>query len=301
MSDFPKELSELRKEVVESRNQSIKTDNQIKNLALDIKGFEQRFDLLDKKARYSSFGVYLIIAATVAIAGYLISSVSIQASKEASAKAVDEAARLKQELTVQETKLQNERKQLADEKAARESVGSSALAFVEARNADDDDAAEAAVLKINLDELTSLEVAMLKTDLETFRDDRANEHYRVARDMLARTRRPDAVKSFESALSMSGDFRYSDSARYLLGTTLRELGEYDRAIAVFREIEELERDTNVLAEVRYWLAYSLVRAGQKDQGTALFNQIVDGGGRHASSARRELSALEPADEDASAN
>ena len=109
--------------------------------------------------------------------------------------------------------------------------------------------------------------------------------------MLARTRRPDAVKSFESALSMSGDFRYSDSARYLLGTTLRELGEYDRAIAVFREIEELERDTNVLAEVRYWLAYSLVRAGQKDQGAALFNQIVDGGGRHASSARRELSAL----------
>ena len=63
-----------------------------------------------------------------------------------------------------------------------------------------------------------------------------------------RTRRPDAVKSFESALSMSGDFRYSDSARYLLGTTLRELGKYDRAIAVFREIEELERDTNVLAE-----------------------------------------------------
>ena len=134
----------------------------------------------------------------------------------------------------------SERKQLADEKAARESVGSSALAFVEALNADDDDAAEAAVLKINLDELTPLEVAMLKTDLESFRDDRANEHYRVGRDMLARTRRPDAVKSFESALSMSGDFRYSDSARYLLGTTLRELGEYDRAIAVFREIEELE-------------------------------------------------------------
>ena len=79
------------------------------------------------------------------------------------------------------------------------------------------------------------------------------------------------------------------------------LGKYDRAIAVFREIEELERDTNVLAEVRYWLAYSLVRAGQKDQGTALFNQIVDGGGRHASSARRELSALEPATQDASAN
>ena len=157
------------------------------------------------------------------------------------------------------------------------------------------------MLKINLDELTSLEVAMLKTDLESFRDDRANEHYRVGRDMLARTRRPDAVKSFESALSMSGDFRYSDSARYLLGTTLRELGEYDRAIAVFREIEELERDTNVLAEVRYWLAYSLVRAGQKDKGTALFNQIVDGGGRHASSARRELSALEPAAQDASAN
>ena len=49
MSDFPKELSELRKEVVESRNQSIKTDNQIKISHL-ISRVEQRFDLLDKKA-----------------------------------------------------------------------------------------------------------------------------------------------------------------------------------------------------------------------------------------------------------
>ena len=123
MSDFPKELSELRKEVVESRNQSIKTDNQIKNLALDIKGFEQRFDLLDKKARYSSFGVYLIIAATVAIAGYLISSVSIQASKEASAKAVDEATRLKQELASPREKLKVRARDSLRKEAARETLG----------------------------------------------------------------------------------------------------------------------------------------------------------------------------------
>ena len=295
MSEFPKELSELRKEVVESRNQSIKTDNQIKNLALDIKGFEQRFDQLEKKARYSSFGVYVIIAATVAIAGYLISSVSIQASKEASAQAVEEATRLKQELASQETRLKSERETLEGEIAARETVGTQALAFVKAIEADNVEAAEKASLLIKLEELSSLEVAVLKAELEEFRDDRANEHYRVARDMLARTRRPDAVKSFESALTMSKTFRYSDSARYLLGITLRELGEYDRAIAVFREIEEYEKDANVLAEVRYWLAYSLVRSGQKTQGAALFKQIVDGGGRHASSARRELSALEPAE------
>lgn len=301
MSDFPKELSELRKEVVESRNQSIKTDNQIKNLALDIKGFEQRFDQLEKKARYSSFGVYVIIAATVAIAGYLISSVSIQASKEASAKAVEEAGRLKQELVTQETRLKTERQALEQDIAGREAVGAQALAFVKALEADNVDAAEKASLSIKLEELSSLEVAILKTDLEAFRDDRANEHYRVGRDMLARTRRPDAVKSFESALTMSKNFRYSDSARYLLGITLREIGEYDRAIAVFREIEEYEKDSNVLAEVRYWLAYSLVRSGQKTQGAALFTQIVDGGGRHASSARRELSALEPSENGASAN
>ena len=125
---------------------------------------------------------------------------SVSSSLKGHRQTVDEAARLKQG-SLQETKLQSERKQLADQ-AARESVGSSALAFVEALNADDDDSAEAAVLKINLDELTSLEVAMLKTDLETFRDDRANEHYRVGRDMLARTRRPDAVKSFERALNV---------------------------------------------------------------------------------------------------
>ena len=84
---------------------------------------------------------------------------------------------------------------------------------------------------------------------------------------------------------MSGDFRYSDSARYLLGTTFSELGEYDRAIAVFREIEELERDTNA-CRGSILAGYSCSRR-TKDQGTALFNRGV-GGGRHASSARREL-------------
>ena len=301
MSEFPKELSELRKEVVEARNQSIKTDNQIKNLALDIKGFEQRFDLLDKKAKYSSVGVYLIIAATVAVAGYLISSVSIQTAKEASAKALEDATRLQQELSTKETLLKTDRAALKKSIDDRDAIARDAVAFVEALEKRDVEAAEATVLNVDFKQLSTLEVALLEGQVTEFRDDRANEHYRVARDLLARSRKTDAIKSFERALTMSKTFRSADSARYLLGTTLREKGEYDRAIAVFREIEQYEENADVLEEVKFWLAYSLVRAAQREEGIAMLTTISEAGGRYSTSARRELGQLEGTEGSATSN
>ena len=72
-----REFNELKREVVEARNQSIKTDNQIKNLSLDMKGFETRFDNLEKRARFATIGAYAIVAVTISIAAYFISSISI--------------------------------------------------------------------------------------------------------------------------------------------------------------------------------------------------------------------------------
>jgi hypothetical protein len=66
VSDAGREFAELKREVIESRNQSIKTDNQIKNLSLDVKGFEKRFEILEKRSRFATLGTYGIVAVTVA-------------------------------------------------------------------------------------------------------------------------------------------------------------------------------------------------------------------------------------------
>ena len=71
MSEAAANYTELKKEVIETRNQAIKTDNQIKNLVLDVKGFEKRFELWEKRSRFSALGVHILVALAVWAAAHV--------------------------------------------------------------------------------------------------------------------------------------------------------------------------------------------------------------------------------------
>ena len=96
MSEVDSELVEVKREVVEARNQAIKTDNQIKNLSLDIRGFEKRFDTLEKRTRMASVAVYVIVALTVALASYFAYSVQLGRLHGQIAAAQEQADAVKQ-------------------------------------------------------------------------------------------------------------------------------------------------------------------------------------------------------------
>ena len=92
MSEGNSDYGELRREVIEARNQSIKTDNQIKNLSLDVKGFENRFDILERRLRFSQVGVHFVVALTIAVAAYFITAArtrSLEAELEQSTQEAD--------------------------------------------------------------------------------------------------------------------------------------------------------------------------------------------------------------------
>src|SRR5689334_6661597 len=74
MADADRELTELKREVVEARNQTIKTHNQLTNLSLDVKGFEKRFEMLERRTRLASVAAHLVVAVVVAGAAFLITT-----------------------------------------------------------------------------------------------------------------------------------------------------------------------------------------------------------------------------------
>ena len=78
MTEHARELGELKHEVVAARNQAIKSDNQIKNLILDVRGFERRFDGIERRVRLGHVGVNLIIAACIALSAYTIYAMRVQ-------------------------------------------------------------------------------------------------------------------------------------------------------------------------------------------------------------------------------
>src|SRR5215472_6436715 len=69
-----RELSEIRREVIESRNLVIKTDNLLKNLHAELKLVGKRQEDFQKRQWMSSAAAYLVFAVLAVVGSALISS-----------------------------------------------------------------------------------------------------------------------------------------------------------------------------------------------------------------------------------
>src|SRR5690606_25469398 len=83
-----------------------------------------------------------------------------------------------------------------------------------------------------------------------------------------------------------------NTARYLLATQLWSLKRFEEAVPVFREALKLESDRAVLEELRYLLATSLANLGKREDARAALPEVVQRGGKYGSHARAQLAELE---------
>ncbi len=286
-----REFNELKREVVEARNQSIKTDNQIKNLSLDMKGFETRFDNLEKRARFATLGAYAIVAITISVAAYFVSSISIEGIRDNAFQAAQDAERLKQELAARSTELDARLKRVADEAKVKSQAQSMAMELLSHLKANRKSEAARLLPELDMDLLSPLEQSTVGPVLTAFQTEAGEEAYRNGRNYLSASRKTDAIKSFRDSLRISPEGRYANSGRYLLGITLRETRKYSEAVQVFETIQKKETDRNVIEEVLYWHGYSLLKIGDADGGRKILESVVASGSRHASAAQTQLAAL----------
>jgi len=294
MSDSAlREFNELKREVVEARNQSIKTDNQIKNLSLDMKGFETRFDNLEKRARFATIGAYAIVAVTISVAAYFVSSISIEGIREDAYQAAQDAERLKQELAARSTELDARLKRVADESNMKSQAQSMALELLGHLKANRKSEAARLLPELDMGLLSPLEKQTVGPILIAFQAEAGEDAYRNGRNYLSASRKTDAIKAFRESLRISPEGRYSNSGRYLLGITLRESRKYSDAIQVFEKIRQKETDRNVIEEVLYWHGYSLLQIGDADGGRKLLETVVASGSRHAGAAKTQLASITP--------
>jgi TolA-binding protein len=293
MSEEKCDYAELRREVLESRNQSIKTDNQIKNLSLDVKGFENRFDILERRLRFSQVGIHLIVAVTIAAGAYFVSAARTRSLKDELAQATQAAHKIQQSVATKSAELDGRLQQIEDEKRNRQSTQQAVIKLLGHLDKNNVDAAIALLDKVQLDHLSPLENRLSHERVNAFRSKVADEAYRHGRDLLARGRRTDCIKAFARSVKVQPKGRHAASARYLLGTSLREGKRYKEAVKVFRDILKTDSDKAVLAEVRYWEGFSLAGLGKLSEAKAILGKIATKGGKHAEAARNQLTRLEP--------
>jgi TolA-binding protein len=291
MSDAGRELGELKREVVEARNQAIKTDNQIKNLTLDIKGFEKRFDGLDARMRMSSVGVNIIIAATIGIAAYLVSSVRIKgyeqeiAGLNTAVKEEHEAAIKKNEdLSAKLTEVEKKRR------AHDQSADVATTIFTLLDNKQEKEAGDL-LDKLDLDVLLPFERKVAEKRLGELRQRQGEAMFKAGRNDVMSNRQDQAVPEFRRSLALDPQGRFAAPARAMLASSLWSIRRYDEAEPLLRELAKSD-DRGVAEDSKYYLATALARLRKRDEAKTMLTQIVNSAGRYTPGAKAYLAAME---------
>ena len=290
MSDVGRELAEMKREIVEARNQAIKTDNQVKNLTLDIKGFEKRFDGLEGRVRLSSIGVNLIVAVTIAVAAYLISSVRLK-TYETEIVSLRSAVQSERETGLSKTEELRVKVSEADrKKRQQEQASDAALRVVTLLDNKQEKEAGDLLDKLDMAQLNGFERKMGDKRFAELRRRQGETAFRAGRAASQSARWDTAVGELRRALNLDPDSRNTDITRSMLATSLYALKKYDEAEPLLRTALK-SPDKSVEEESRYYLAATLARLGRRDEAKRHFIRLSVSSNRFGNASKSYLTAL----------
>jgi tetratricopeptide (TPR) repeat protein len=116
-SSGERDLSDLRREVIESRNLVIKTDNLLKNLHAELKQMGRKQELFEKRHMTTSVAAYFLFATIATIGAFSFARSEIRGAREEATANEGKVKQLTQDLDAQR-RIESSRRD-ASEKAAR--------------------------------------------------------------------------------------------------------------------------------------------------------------------------------------
>ncbi len=290
--DTGRELAELRKEIVEARNQAIKTDNQIKNLALDLKGFEKRFEALERRTRIASLGANVIVALVILGAAYLVHAVRVAGLDEALAAAAGEADQLRREGAQKSQRLEQQLAAREQLETRRTTAHTTLGELFKALDAGQERQAERLLEQLDFAAADPLVQRLAESRVRELRRKLADNAYKSGKANLAAGRTQPGLADLQRVVTLEPDGRLVLPARYLMATHLWKLNRYAELVPLLRELKQGNEDRAMVEEVNYMLGASLARLGEANEALPLLKQLVTSSGRYGAAAKPLLAALE---------
>jgi TolA-binding protein len=225
---FERELSDLRKEVLESRNLVIKTDNLLKNLHAEIKTAVNKIDEGYRRTWFSSAVAYLCFVALASALAFVAArgSIALESARvEAAIGEKDQAKKQAEDLSAQMAKAR------AEIDHAR-SQGDRALAIYKQLGEGDGGArlkAAEELSKIERSKLTALELRILDERARAAKSDAGQAALEQGRAALRREDMKTAASELKRFLELLPESPEAASASFSLGVALFQLKDYEGA------------------------------------------------------------------------
>jgi tetratricopeptide (TPR) repeat protein len=105
MVELEDEIKEIKKEIIDSRNLIIKTDNLVKNLGADLKAIQKKQESYEKKYIFTSIAAYIIFVALIGAGAYFLVESRVEKLRSENQELITKDAALRAKVTELESQL----------------------------------------------------------------------------------------------------------------------------------------------------------------------------------------------------
>ena len=261
------ELGELRKEVIETRNLIIKTDNLLKNLHAELKLTSRKQEQFERRHLFTSATAFVIFAVLAGVGAYSYARAEIHSVRQDSAS--NESLAKSRALDVDKLQKGDAARRDASEKALRIFEQ---LAAGKEGPALNDALVEAG--KIDRAQLSTLEAKALEDKEASLRVGVANASHERGKTAFRRNEFTTAEKEFARYVELMPSGPETPYAQYWLGESRTQLKKWGAAIAPLEAFLKTSPSTknHDWASVLLGLAYE--ESGQFAKAQEVYTQAV---------------------------
>jgi TolA-binding protein len=239
------ELEQVKREIVESRALTIKTNNLVNALAADLKSISKRQQGSERRVLVTSATGYVVTIAIILVFVKLAWDIRIDTVRGENRETRDQLEQL-----------EKEQKGVLAREEARSSASRQAAEFyrlvIQNKRREIIDG-YAAVSKL---ELSPTERAVFEGAVERAKNELSLIAYQTGVDHIRMARWHEAQQSLRESLQYKSDAAHSPQANYQLSRALIALGLHREAIPLLMQLSESSADKEVMDEATLTLAHA---------------------------------------------
>ncbi|MEO7033917.1 MAG: tetratricopeptide repeat protein [Polyangiaceae bacterium] len=237
------EIEEIKREIVESRALTIKTNNLVNALAADLKSISKRQQGAERKVVLNSATAYVVTIAVLLVFVKLTWDIRLETVRGENKETRDQLDAVQKDI-----KVEQEREE--QQKRASHQASEFYQLIVQSKR-QELIAAYPDVVKL---ELTPTERAVFDAAVERAKNELSLIAYQTGVDHMRMLRWHEAQQAFRESLKYKSDAAHSPQANLQLSRALIQLGLHRDAIPILMQLSEASADKEVMDEATLELA-----------------------------------------------
>jgi TolA-binding protein len=263
MDDFGDELEEIKREIVESRSLTIKTNNLVNGLSADINSIAKRQQTYERGLKVNSALFYVTVVVLVLVGAKVVLDARVDAERAHAKDQLDEAAKLEKELKLlqgrEESRVRAERK---------------AIDFWALIQNDKRVEAIEAWREVSKLPLSGTERAIFERTVERFTNELSLLAYQTGLEHIRAGRWQQAEHALTESLQYKSEAPHSAETRYQLARALKTLGRQSEAIVILQQLSEGSSNREVQDDATFLLAQAQVDIEAWNDAKASYRNYV---------------------------